>query len=165
MRSSPLSSGAGQVDTVHRWQIGDRSPCGGVLDTGASGRERPRGLRSPAATVTAIDFAFHGAATIRDGELVRFQNDGWLIHMFAFAGVKSLADARKAEALLRAGRVGHGQANKYGTGVKGQFAGPLSHGAVQQEVVNEPPGYCAMNAEDGRDHFQLGMYRTIRIVK
>jgi len=25
--------------------------------------------------------------------------------------------------------------------------------------------YCAMNAEDGRDHFQLGMFRTITIAK
>jgi hypothetical protein len=25
--------------------------------------------------------------------------------------------------------------------------------------------FCAMNAQDGRDHFQLGMYKTIRIVK
>jgi hypothetical protein len=25
--------------------------------------------------------------------------------------------------------------------------------------------FCAMNSEDGRDHFQLGMFRTIQIVK
>jgi len=141
----------------------------GVATFTVTASAHPRSLPAPAATITAIDFAFHGAATIHDGQLVRFQNDGWLIHMFAFAGVKSLADARKAEALLRAGEVGHGQAKKYGTGVKGQFAGPLSHGAVQQEVVNEPPGYyviyCGMNAEDGREHFQLGMFRTLRIVK
>jgi hypothetical protein len=40
---------------------------------------------------------------------------------------------------------------------------------MQQEVITQPPGvyviFCAMNTEDGREHFQLGMYRTIRIVK
>ncbi len=50
---------------------------------------------------------------------------------------------------------------KYGVGGGGQFAGPLSHAELQQEVINEPPGVyviaCAMNAEDGREHFQLGM--------
>jgi hypothetical protein len=25
--------------------------------------------------------------------------------------------------------------------------------------------FCAMNAQDGREHFQLGMFRTITIVK
>jgi hypothetical protein len=129
----------------------------------------PAALPKPAATVTAIDFAFRGASTLHDGELVRFENDGYLIHMVAYAQAKSVADAKKAEALLLAGDVGHGQASKYGTGVKGMFAGPLSHGALQQQVITQPPGvyviYCAMNSEDGRDHFQLGMFRTIKIVK
>jgi hypothetical protein len=126
----------------------------------------PAALPTPGATVTAIDFAFRGARTLHDGELVRFQNDGYLIHMVLFVQAKSVADAKKAEALLRAGKVPTG---KYGTGVKGVFAGPLSHGAMQQEVITEPPGVyviaCAMNAEDGREHFQLGMFRTIKIVK
>ena len=128
----------------------------------------PAALPTPGGIITAIDFGFRGASVLHDGELVRFHNEGYLIHMFAFAQVKSLADATKAEALLRAGK-GTEAEQKYGTGYNGQFAGPLSHGSVQQEVINEHLGvyiiYCAMNAEDGRDHFQLGMYRTIRIVK
>jgi hypothetical protein len=98
---------------------------------------------------------------------VRFRNAGYLVHMVGFAQVRSAADARKAEAALLAGKVK--QAQKYGTGVQGNFVGALSPGGTQQEVINEPPGtyviFCAMNAEDGRDHYQLGMYRTIRIVK
>ncbi len=129
----------------------------------------PAALPKPGGTVTAIDFAFRGASTLRDGELVRFQNDGFLIHMIRYAQVKSVADAKKAETLLLAGKVGHGQGKQYLTGVKGGFAEPLSHGAMQQEVITQPPGvyviFCAMNTEDGREHFQLGMYRTIRIVK
>jgi hypothetical protein len=128
----------------------------------------PALLPVPGAEIDAIDFGFRGASTLHDGELVRFKNDGYLIHMFLFAQAKSVADAAKAEALLLAGK-GNEAAKKYGTGVAGQFVGPLSHAELQQEVINEPPGvyviYCAMNAEDGRDHFQLGMFRTITIVK
>jgi hypothetical protein len=128
----------------------------------------PAALPKPAATVTAIDFAFRGASTLREGELVRFENDGYLIHMVVFAPVKSVADAKKAETLLLAGKAKEAL-SKYGTGPQGMFAGPLSHGAMQQQVISQPPGVyviaCAMNAEDGRDHYQLGMFRTIRIVK
>jgi hypothetical protein len=128
----------------------------------------PAVLPVPGAEIDAIDFGFRGASTLHDGELVRFKNDGYLIHMFLFAQAKSAADATKAEALLLAGK-GNEAAKKYSTGVAGQFVGPLSHANLQQEVINEPPGvyviYCAMNAEDGRDHFQLGMFRTITIVK
>jgi hypothetical protein len=87
--------------------------------------------------------------------------------MFLFIQAKNLADATKGEALLLAGKTGGAQ--KLGTGVQGMFAGPLSHAELQQEVITEPPGVyviaCAMNAEDGREHFQLGMFRTITIVK
>lgn len=128
----------------------------------------PALLPVPGAEIDTIDFGFRGASTLHDGELVRFKNDGYLIHMFLFAQAKSAADATKAEALLLAGK-GNEAAKKYGTGVAGQFVGPLSHAELQQEVINEPPGvyviYCAMNAEDGREHFQLGMFRTITIVK
>ena len=127
----------------------------------------PALLPAPGAEVDAIDFGFHGASTLHDGELVRFKNDGYLIHMFLFIQAKNLADAKKGEALLLAGKIGGG--HHLGTGVKGMFAGPLSHAEFQQEVINEPPGVyviaCAMNAEDGRDHFQFGMFRTITIVK
>jgi hypothetical protein len=131
----------------------------------------PMTLPVPGATVRAIDFAFRGASTLHDGELVRFVNDGYLIHMFVFVQAKSLADAKAAEQVLLSGNPTElkGAAKKYGTGVQGLFAGPLSHAELQQEVINEPPGvyviFCEMNAQDGRDHFQLGMFRTITIVK
>jgi len=127
----------------------------------------PALLPAPAAEVDAIDFGFRGASTLHDGELVRFKNDGYLIHMVAYVPVKSVADATKAEALLRAGDTK--DAKKYAIGKLGMFAGPLSHAELQQEVITEPPGVyvilCLMNAEDGREHFQLGMFRTIMIVK
>jgi hypothetical protein len=132
----------------------------------------PAVLPTPSAELDAIDFAFRGPSTLHDGELVRFKNDGYLVHMFMFAQAKSLADAKLAEQALEAGKCkgnGGGQCKRYATGVTGQFAGPLSHAELQQEIITEPPGiyviFCGMNAEDGRDHYQLGMYRTITIVK
>ena len=63
----------------------------------------PAALPHPDATVTAIDFAFRGATTLHDGELVRFENDGYLIHMVMWASTPSVADAKKAEADLLKG--------------------------------------------------------------
>ena len=129
---------------------------------------QPASLPRPAAKVTAIDFGFRGADTLHDGELVRFQNHGYLIHMILFARMKSMADAKRGEALLLKGEINKA-GNLYVKGPKGQFAGPLSTGSMQQAVITQPPGVyvilCAMNAQDGRDHFQLGMFRTIRIKK
>lgn len=126
----------------------------------------PATLPTPGATIASIDFGFTGATTLHDGELVRFENDGWLFHMIQGAGVKNLATANKVDALLLAGK--DNQAGKL-IGIAPTFDGGLSHGAMQQEVINEPPGYyvilCFMNTQDGREHTQLGMEKTIRIVK
>jgi len=98
---------------------------------------------------------------------VRFQNDGYLVHVFVHAPVASVADAAKADALLRAGN--RRAAKKCLIGKPGVFAGPLSHARGQQEVIVQRPGVYVilrlMNAEDGRERFQHGMYRTIQIVK
>jgi hypothetical protein len=127
----------------------------------------PATLPTPGATVKAIDFGYRGATTVHDGELVRFENDGYLIHMFQYAQVKNAASATKAEALLAAGKLS--AAKKYAIALPGQFAGPLSSGAAQQETITEPPGvyvmFCSMNTQDGREHYQLGMVSTIRVVK
>jgi hypothetical protein len=127
----------------------------------------PAALPRAAATVRAIDFGFRGATTLRDGELVRFQNDGFLVHMFQYAQVKNATDARKAEADLIAGNIN--AATKFAIAQPGLFANFISSGAAQQTVITEPPGvyvmFCSMNTQDGRDHYQLGMVRTIRVVR
>ena len=127
----------------------------------------PASLPAPAATVGTIEFGFVGAKTLHDGELVRFQNLGFLVHMDVWVRAKSRAAAHKIVALLLAGKdreVGRALVTAQGT-----FAGPVSSGAVQQEVVNEKPGWyvqaCFMNTQDGREHTQLGMERIIRVVK
>lgn len=127
----------------------------------------PAALPTPDATFSAIDFGFRGPSTLHDGELVRFQNDGYLVHMMIFAQVKNVAAAKKAEALLLAGKMTAAKKNVIAP--PGMFAGPLSHSYFQQEVITQPPGtyviLCLMNSQDGREHTQLGMFRTITITK
>jgi hypothetical protein len=126
----------------------------------------PASLPTPGATITAIDFAFQGPNKLHDGELVRFQNSGFLVHQIQGIGVKDAKTATRLTALLRAAN--DMQAPKLGTSFP-EFAGPLSPGAVQQELINERPGIyvlaCIMRTQDGHEHTQLGMERTIQIVR
>lgn len=127
----------------------------------------PATLPTPGATVSSIEFGFTGADVLHEGELVRFQNLGFLVHMDVWVRAKNLAAARTIVALLLAGKdkkVGPKVATAFGT-----FAGPLSSGAVQQSVISEKPGWyvqaCFMDTQDGREHTQLGMERILKIVK
>ena len=127
----------------------------------------PATLPTPGATVSSIEFGFTGADVLHEGELVRFQNLGFLVHMDVWVRAKNLAAAHTIVALLLAGKdkkVGPKVATAFGT-----FAGPLSSGAVQQSVISEKPGWyvqaCFMDTQDGREHTQLGMERILKIVK
>ncbi len=126
----------------------------------------PAALPTPQGTVSTIDFAIRGAGVLHDGELVRFINRGFLVHMVATRQAWSLADAHTIVQLLRAGQkppaslfVGQGF----------QFDGGLSPGAYQQMTITQHPGIwilaCLMDTQDGRQHTQLGMVRIIRILK
>ncbi len=127
---------------------------------------RPRSLPRPSATISAIDFAFRGPRTLHDGELVRFQNIGFLVHPIQGIGVKNATTAKRLIALLRAAN--DEQAPKLGISFP-EFAGPLSPGGVQQELITERPGIyvlaCILRTQDGREQTQLGMERTISIVR
>jgi hypothetical protein len=90
-----------------------------------------------------------------------------MIHMAQAAQTASVATANKAEAdLLEGNSKG---AKKYAIAAPITLSGPISSGESQESVVSAPPGtyvlYCSMNTQDGREHFQLGMFRTIKIVK
>jgi hypothetical protein len=126
----------------------------------------PASLPKPAATLAAIEFNFRGPGQLHQGELVRFANHGFLVHMLVFATASNAANARKLAAALKAGNTR--VARHLATG-EGTFAGPLSHGSYQQLVVRNHPGYyvlaCFMQTQDGRDHVLLGMERVIHIVK
>ncbi len=127
----------------------------------------PAALPTPEATVRSIEFAFRGPATLHDGELVRFENEGFLVHMDIAFPVKSRAAAKKVvNDLLN----GHEKGlQKFVAGEPFSFAGPLSSGSYQQETITAKPGWyvqaCFMTTQDGRSHTLLGMERVIRIIK
>jgi hypothetical protein len=64
----------------------------------------PASLPAPQATVASIEFGFRGPGTLHDGELVRFENQGFLVHMIVGIGVKNAKTAAKVTSLLKAGK-------------------------------------------------------------
>jgi len=124
-------------------------------------------LPTPQATIRTIEFGFRGPSTLHDGELVRFENEGYLVHMNLVAPVKNMNAAKRAIKLLRAGN--EKQLEKLIVGPPGGFTGPLSHEAFQQETITAKPGIyvevCFMDTQDGRSHTLLGMERIIKITK
>jgi uncharacterized cupredoxin-like copper-binding protein len=126
----------------------------------------PATLPAPQATIRSIEFGFRGPATLHDGELVRFENEGFLVHMDIAIQAKSETDAKRLAKLLLAGK--EKQAHKLAVGAV-TFAGPVSNGAYQQETITAKPGWyvqaCFMDTQDGRSHTQLGMERVIKIAK
>jgi hypothetical protein len=127
----------------------------------------PKVLPTPEATIRSIEFGFLGPTTLHDGELVRFENEGYLVHMDVAAPVKSIAVAKRFIKLLLAGK--EKQIEKLISGPPASFAGPVSPEAFQQETITAKPGIyvelCFMDTQDGRSHTQLGMERIIKIVK
>jgi hypothetical protein len=125
----------------------------------------PAALPRPAATIAAIEFGFRGPGRLHQGDLVRFANHGFLVHMIVFATAANHRQARKVARFLKEGK--QRKAQRHATGF-GTFAGPLSHGAYQQLVVRHRGWYvlaCFMQTQDGRDHVRLGMERVIHVVK
>jgi hypothetical protein len=127
----------------------------------------PVALPAPEATIRSIEFGFRGPSTLHDGELVRFENEGFLVHMDVAAPVKNMKAARQAVKDLLAGK--EKAFGKLISGPPAGFAGPVSHEAFQQETITAKPGIyvevCFMGTQDGRSHSQLGMERIIHIVK
>ena len=131
-----------------------------TIGTAASPARLPR----PQATIASIEFGFRGPGRLHDGELVRFANHGFLVHMIVAARGRNAAGARRIARLLKAGR--DGKAERLATGFA-TFFGAMSHGGYQQQVITARPGHwvlaCFMDTQDGREHTQLGMERVIRI--
>jgi hypothetical protein len=123
-------------------------------------------LPKPQATISSIEFGFRGPGKLHDGELVRFANHGFLVHMIVAARGRNAAGARKIARLLKAGK--DGKAQRLATGFY-SFFNIMTHGGYQQQVISNRPGHwvlaCFMDTQDGREHTQLGMERVIRIVK
>jgi hypothetical protein len=126
----------------------------------------PAALPKPGATITSIEFGFRGATTVRDGEMVRWANSGFLVHMTFGVEAPNLATANKIAADLKAGKDGAAQGLAIGTY---GWDGALSHGQSFQSVIRQKPGFwviaCFMGTQDGREHTVLGMEKVIHIVK
>jgi len=124
----------------------------------------PATLPAAGTTVHAIDFGFKTPRTLHNGKVVRFQNDGFLVHMVIGLRAKNARGARKMTRLLKAGK--DSKAQRLATGFD-MFMGPVSRGGLVQETVKARPGIwvlaCFMPTQDGREHTQLGMLHTIRI--
>jgi hypothetical protein len=127
----------------------------------------PATLPAPQATLGTIEFGFTGPKVLKDGELVRFENEGFLVHMDVAIPAKSQRGAKELAKDLLAGR--EKQAFKLIAGAPVTFAGPVSSGAYQQETITAKPGWyvqaCFMDTQDRRSHTLLGMERVIKITK
>jgi len=124
----------------------------------------PAKLPAPQARMSSIEFSFRGPGTLHNGDLVRFGNDGFLVHMIVAARGASLAGAQKIAKLLKEGK--NAQAQRLATGFT-TFVNILTHGAFEQQVVNVRPGFwvlaCFFDTQDHREHTTLGMERVIHI--
>lgn len=127
----------------------------------------PAALPAAQATERSIEFDFRGPTTLHDGELVRFENEGFLVHMDVAFPAKSLSAAKKIVKGLLTGK--EKGLEKLVSGEPFEFAGPISHEAFQQETITAKPGWyvqaCFMETQEGVPHTRLGMERIIKIVK
>jgi hypothetical protein len=127
----------------------------------------PAALPAAQATEKTIDFGFKGPSVLKVGELVRFENEGFVVHMNIAFPTKSKKSAGKIVAALAGGH--EKGLEKLVTGPPVAFAGPLSTSAFQQETITAKPGWyvqvCFMSTQDGRPHTRIGMERVIKIVK
>jgi hypothetical protein len=127
----------------------------------------PAALPAAQATEKTIDFGFRGPTVLHVGELVRFENEGYVVHMDLAFAARSKKAAQKVVKGLVSGR--EKGLEKLLAGPPINFAGPLSSGSFQQEVVTAKPGWyvqvCFMPTQDGRPHTRLLMERVIKIAK
>jgi hypothetical protein len=127
----------------------------------------PSALPAAAAVEKTIDFGFKGPSVLHVGELVRVENEGYLVHMdFAFPAKSKKAAQKIVKALASGNEKG---LEKLVAGPPFGFAGPVSSEAFQQETITAKPGWyvqaCFMPTQDGRPHTLIGMERAIKIVK
>jgi hypothetical protein len=146
--------------------LGSSSPAPPFTTFKITKAASPATLPAPKAAMSSIEFSFRGPGTLHNGDLVRFGNDGFLVHMIVAARGASLAGAQKIAKLLKEGK--NGQAQRLATGFT-TFVNILTHGASEQQVVNVRPGFwvltCFFDTQDHREHTTLGMERVIHITK
>jgi hypothetical protein len=127
----------------------------------------PAALPAAEAVERTIEFGFKGPTTLHDGEVVRFENEGFLVHMDIGFPVKSHKAALLAAHDLLVGK--EKALEKLIAGPPIGFYGPIGHEGFMQETISAKPGWyvqaCFMDTQDHRSHTSLGMERVIHIVK
>ncbi len=160
--SAQVSLAAGQYVAL---DLGAASKVPPLIPFVISKSKSPATLPTPQAKIASIEFAFRGPGKLHDGELVRFANHGFLVHMIVAARGRNLAGAIAIARLLKAGK--DGQAQRLATGFF-SFVNVFTRNAYQQLVIHNRPGFwvlaCFMDTQDHREHTQLGMERVIEIV-
>ncbi len=128
---------------------------------------QPATLPTPQATMRAIDFGFRGPLTLHKGDLVRFENAGFLVHMFVSVQAKNDKDAAQIVRYFKAGKDNKAFPLVIGNGPT--FANPLSSKQSQQLTIYGKPGVyvllCFMGTQDGTVHTRLGMARVFHIAR
>jgi hypothetical protein len=141
------------------------NPAHSVLTVTAA--PAPAALPAAQAVEKTIEFGFRGPTTLKVGEVVRFENEGFLVHMNVVFPVKSKRAAVQAVRFMKEGK--EKKVFKLVSGRPFSFYGPLGSGASQQETITQKPGWyvqaCFMDTQDGRVHTSLGMERAFHIVK
>jgi hypothetical protein len=89
----------------------------------------PASLPAAGATVETQEFRFLTPSRLHSGEVVRFVNGGYLVHMVIGFRVKNMAAAKAVVALLRAGK--DKEANKFIVGPPPGWVGTFSPGAIR----------------------------------
>jgi hypothetical protein len=127
----------------------------------------PVALPAAHAVEKTSEYGFRGPSVLKVGEVVRFEDEGYLVHMNIAFPVKSKKAAKKVLKGLATGQ--EKGLEKLASGPPVNFAGPLSSEAFQQETITAKPGWyvqaCFMPTQDGRPHTLIGMERIIKIVK
>ena len=127
--------------------------------------KHPAALPKPGATISSIEFGFRGASTVKVGEIVRWANAGFLVHMIVGAEAPSLSVANQIAADLKAGNDNAAQALAIGFY---SWDEALSHGESFESVIHQHAGFwviaCFMDTQDGREHTTLGMEKVIQIL-
>ncbi|MFZ0216936.1 MAG: hypothetical protein WAM30_13480, partial [Candidatus Dormiibacterota bacterium] len=98
----------------------------------------PAALPTAGATENSIDFDFTGPTTLHTGEVVRFVNQGFVVHMDVWVKVKNMSAAKKVVKLLLTNAPQKKAAGLL-TG-QGTFAGPMSTGGIVQTTITATPG-------------------------
>jgi hypothetical protein len=156
-----------QPGTYIALATGEEGPPKAHTSFTVTASKAPVALPAPQATLRSIEFGFRGPSVLKAGELVRFENEGFVVHMDVAFRAKSRKAAKELVGLLRAGK--ERGIGRLLAGPPAGFAGPLSPGAYQQETITAKPGWyvqaCFMDTQDRRSHTVLGMERIIKITK